>query len=215
MADSRTVIIADLDALLTEYLADMLERHGYHARIAPPVHDAVRDWVRRFGAELCITALALRDGDDIALTVDLVSQVPATKVIVRTANTSTESMQAALAAGAAGYIHKSRGPVVLLETLARVAAGEVVVEGSFTAAPVTPADGQADFHRLVEALAPRQRECLDMMTDGKGTFAMATALGVSTMTVRTHVQAMLARLGVRSRLEALSLVAKYQLPDAA
>ena len=52
-----------------------------------------------------------------------------------------------------------------------------------------------------------------MIVEGKGTFAMAVELGVSTMTVRTHVQAVLTKLGVRSRLEAASLVAKHQLPE--
>ncbi len=213
MKKPGTVVLADIDVLVIAYLADLLERHGYHARIAPPLHAAVRDWIRKYDAELCIIDLVLRDGHDVGMIERLATQSPSTKIVIRTADTSSDVMRSALAAGAAGYVHKSRGPVELLEAIARVADGEIVVEGSFDRTAASRPGEQAEFRRLVAALTPRQRECLQMIVEGKGTFAMAVELGVSTMTVRTHVQAVLTKLGVRSRLEAASLVAKYQLPE--
>ena len=211
MEKPGTVVLADIDVLVTAYLADLLERHGYHARIAPPLHAAVRDWIRKYDAELCIIDLVLRDGHDVGIIERLATQSPSTKIVIRTADTSSDVMRSALAAGAAGYVHKSRGPVELLEAMARITDGEIV--GSFDRTVASRPGEQAEFHRLVAALTPRQRECLEMIVEGKGTFAMAVELGVSTMTVRTHVQAVLTKLGVRSRLEAASLVAKHQLPE--
>lgn len=213
MARTWTAVVADIDEFVTESLSAMLEQHGYRTRIAPPTHAAVRNWIRKYGADFCVVDIALRDGAGAGAIEDLVAEFPSTKVIIRTADTSSTLMREALAAGAAGYVHKSRSAVVLLDAIGRVADGEVVVEGTFAPAIPTQPHERVEFHRMVEALTPRQRECLDMICEGKGTFAMAVELGVSTMTVRTHVQAVLAKLGVRSRLEAVSLVAKHQLPE--
>jgi DNA-binding NarL/FixJ family response regulator len=117
-------------------------------------------------------------------------------------------MRAALDAGASGYVHKSRGPVTLLEAIRRVLDGEVVVEGSFARPAATGPNEHAGLVRLVGSLTPRQYECLELLAEGKGTVAIANHLGVSVMTVRSHVQAVLSKLGVRSRLEAASLMTK-------
>lgn len=208
MEQALAVVVADVDVLAVEYLSDLLERHGFSVRIAPPVHAAVGDWIRRYDADLCLVDIVLRDGGGVGDIAWLHQEHPGTKIIVRTADTSPETMRAALDAGASGYVHKSRGPIVLVEAIRRVVDGEVVVEGSF-ARPAPPNPEQdAEFRRLVALLTPRQYECLELLAEGKGTVAMADQLGVSVMTVRSHVQAVLAKLGVRSRLEAASLMAR-------
>ena len=65
MEQSLAIVVADVDVLAVEYVSDLLERHGFSVRIAPPVHAAVGDWIRRYGAELCLVDIALRDGGDI------------------------------------------------------------------------------------------------------------------------------------------------------
>lgn len=52
-----------------------------------------------------------------------------------------------------------------------------------------------------------------MLVEGLGTTAMARRLGVSATTVRTHVQLLLTKLGVHSRLEAASLAVRHGLQD--
>jgi two-component system nitrate/nitrite response regulator NarL len=210
MEHSFATVIADVDVLAVEHVADLLERHGFRVRIAPPVHAAVGDWILRYGADLCLVDVALRDGVDVEGIAHLHRSYPDTKIIVRTADMSPETMRAVLDAGAVGYIHKSRGPVVFIEAIRRVLEGEVVVEGSFARPSVSGPDDQAGFQRLVASLTPRQYECLELLAEGKSTVAIANHLGVSVMTVRSHVQAMLGKLGVRSRLEAASIMAKHQ-----
>lgn len=207
--DSLAIVVADIDALVTESLANLLERHGHRVRISVPTHNAVHDAVRAFGADVCIIDIALRDGADPANIERLATDFPQTRLVVRTADPSSETMQAALAAGAAGYLHKSRGPVQLIEVLTRVVEGNVVVEGSFARSAPVEEEAAADFHRLLSYLTPRERECLDLIVAGRGTAAMAAQLGVSTMTVRSHVQSVLGKLGVHSRLEAASLAARF------
>ncbi len=209
MEQSFAIVIADVDVLAVEYVSDLLERHGFRVRIAPPVHSAVGDWIRRYGADLCIVDVALREGIDVGGIAQLHREHPETKIVVRTADTSPETMRAVLDAGASGYVHKSRGPVLLLEAIRGVLDGEVVVEGTFARPPAPESTDNDAFSQLVASLTPRQYECLELLAEGKGTVAMANHLGVSVMTVRSHVQAVLGKLGVRSRLEAASIMAKH------
>jgi DNA-binding NarL/FixJ family response regulator len=134
------------------------------------------------------------------------------RVVVLTARNDPALMGAALDAGALGFLHKSRGINVLLDVVRRVAADEVVVEGSF-ARRRTPDDGSAALRRLAGYLTERERECLGMLVAGLDTNGMASRLGVSQTTVRSHVQAVLAKLGVHSRLEAATLAMRHGLCD--
>lgn len=209
---SFSIVLADIDAILTEYLAGFFERRGHRVLISVPAYSAVRDTVHSFDADICVLDLALRDGEDVDSLRRLVVECPSTLAVVRTANPSSECMQAAIDAGAVGYVHKSRGAQVLLETLTRVADGEIVIEGSF-ARPAAEADTTDVTHlrRLVGYLTPRERECLILLAEGKNTVAMAAQLGLSHTTVRSHVQAVLNKLGVHSRLEAATLAVRCQL----
>jgi DNA-binding NarL/FixJ family response regulator len=81
-----------------------------------------------------------------------------------------------------------------------------------TAAATAPVPTEpTDAHRLVPSLTHREWQCLGMMVRGMNTRAMAERLTVSDATVRTHVQSVLAKLGVNSRLEAVALTVRTGL----
>jgi DNA-binding NarL/FixJ family response regulator len=66
-------------------------------------------------------------------------------------------------------------------------------------------------HRAATRLTRREWQCLELMVGGMNTHAMADRLGVSDATVRTHAQAVLAKLGVNSRLQAVALTIRTAL----
>src|SRR5260370_214393 len=68
------------------------------------------------------------------------------------------------------------------------------------------------MHRLATLLTARERECLEMLVEGLDTAAMVARLGVSRTTIRTHIQAVLTKLGVHSRLAAAAGAGRYRLP---
>jgi DNA-binding CsgD family transcriptional regulator len=112
-----------------------------------------------------------------------------------------------LDAGASGYVHKSRGVAALISAVERVLLGNVVVD----IPPATEIRRSARANgaeRLPIRLTTRERECLAMLVEGLDTAAMVVKLGVSRTTVRTHVQAVLNKLGVHSRLEAASFAVR-------
>jgi DNA-binding NarL/FixJ family response regulator len=66
-------------------------------------------------------------------------------------------------------------------------------------------DGPPIFNRLF-LLTPREIEVLEAISDGLSTTKIASLLGVSSATVRSHVKSLLAKLGLHSRVEAVSLI---------
>ncbi len=67
--------------------------------------------------------------------------------------------------------------------------------------------------RRAADLTSRERQCLMMLVDGLDTVAITRHLAVSRTTARTHLQSVLTKLGVHSRLEAVSFAVRYRLPD--
>jgi two-component system nitrate/nitrite response regulator NarL len=116
-------------------------------------------------------------------------------------------------AGASGYVHKTRSVTVLKQTIERVLRGEVVVEAPAKPAIRSRLARQPDALRLAGYLTARERQCLELLVAGQDTAAMVSSLGVSAATVRTHVQALLTKLGVHSRLEAASFAVRHGLLD--
>jgi len=77
------------------------------------------------------------------------------------------------------------------------------------------APAPAGAYRPATSLTQREWQCLGLMVNGMNTRAMAERLTVSDATVRTHVQSVLAKLGVNSRLEAVALTMRTGLlPNA-
>jgi DNA-binding NarL/FixJ family response regulator len=120
-------------------------------------------------------------------------------------------MRRAVRLGAAGYVHKTCGVRKLVHALERVIDGAVVLD---TPRPAASARSDvSEARRLAAHLTARERECLGLLVEGLDTPAMTLRLGVSTTTVRSHVQALLTKLGVHSRLEAATFAVRYDLVD--
>jgi len=212
MGEALDVVLADEDVILTDALTGLLQFEGHRVVAAATTCRALAEHVRNLRPDICVTENRFADGDCIDLLAELATASPETKIVVLTADSSTETMQRALHAGAAAVLHKSRRVAVLLEVLRRVAGGEVVIEGPFIR-PLRERGMAPHLRRLTAYLTSRELECLALLTQGMDTQAMATHLGVSRTTVRSHIQAVLTKLGVHSRLEAASLAVRFGLVE--
>jgi two-component system nitrate/nitrite response regulator NarL len=125
----------------------------------------------------------------------------------------------ALRAGADGYVTKDAEPARLLREIAAVAHGETPISPNMLGALVR------EFQRLNvvrrhrasavrERLTPREFEILTMIADGKSTGAIALELVISIETVRSHVKAVLRKLGVHSRAAAIARLEELRDDDA-
>lgn len=95
-----------------------------------------------------------------------------------------------------GLVSKESGIAALDVALRRVLAGERTITGWRQTAT------RSVRRTALDLLTDREREVLTLMADGSSTAAMATSLGVSENTVRTHVRSVLHKLGVHGRARA-------------
>ncbi|GAA3358358.1 response regulator transcription factor [Saccharopolyspora gregorii] len=213
MGDGSTrVLLGDDHAIFVDALVSALSARGFPVvGTAGSIAGTVAA-VRRLAPDICLLDRFFGDGDGVARLAEVRAAGPATKVVVLTADGDARGVRGALAAGAAGYVNKMCGLSNLLDALTAVAAGETVVALAASRVPAQQQRGDAlDARRLASYLTARERECLGMLTEGAQTATMAKSLGVSPATVRTHVQAVLTKLGVHSRLEAASLALRHDL----
>lgn len=204
------LVLADDHAVFVDALQTVLTQRGFEVSAVAGTVAALLQRVRAVRPDVCVVDRHFTDGD----AVDHIAGVVAagTKVVVLTADGDGDAVVRALDSGAAGYVHKSRGVAALTAAINRVAHGEIVVDlPSWRGPKRSPA--AADAFRLATYLTKRECECLKMLVEGLGTAAMARRLGVSATTVRTHVQSLLTKLGVHSRLEAASLAVRHGLLD--
>jgi ATP/maltotriose-dependent transcriptional regulator MalT len=89
-----------------------------------------------------------------------------------------------------------------------------IIRSARDAAPALT-DEAAETHRLAAHLTRREWQCLELLVQGTSTDTIATTMSVSTTTVRTHVQSLLAKLGVNSRLQAVALTTRTALLSSA
>ncbi|MFG1928172.1 response regulator [Cryptosporangium sp. NPDC048952] len=148
--------------------------------------------------------------DGLTATRLLTDRPNAPAVVVLTTFDLDSYVYEALRAGAAGYLLKDAEPEELLNAVRVVAAGEGMLAPTVTRRLIaTFADGGPPPDPAAEAtlagLTAREREVFVLLASGLSNAELAEELGVGVGTVKTHVNALLTKLGVRDRVRATIL----------
>ena len=202
------VLIVD-DVILAEALSLVLQGRGDFRVVG--VASSAADGLgiaQREQPSIVLMDFHLPDMTGAQATEQLGAVCPGIAVVMLTMDASDETLLAALEAGAAGFLLKSRGVGDVVETVRRAADGENL----FPAATVARLMGAMREQRrreiergaLLDQLTAREMDTLRLMAQGLDTKAIAERLVVSTTTVRTHAQNVLSKLGAHSRLEAVA-----------
>jgi two-component system, NarL family, nitrate/nitrite response regulator NarL len=205
------LVIGDDHSVFLDAMSAVLIQRGYEVTVAGRLADTV-ECVRLKQPDICLIDRHFAGDDGIEAIAEMIALSKNTKVLVLSADPDTEGILHALNAGASGYLHKTRGVAELTGAIERVLRGEVVVDVPKGIKKRQPARTD-QARRLADYLTPRERECLRLLVEGLDTKGMATKMEVSSATVRTHVQSLLSKLGVHSRLEAASFADRYRLLD--
>jgi two-component system, NarL family, nitrate/nitrite response regulator NarL len=206
------LVLGDDHVVFLDALSTVLSQHGYVVSAVARNAPEMVALVRRDRPDACLIDRNAPLDDDAQTIAQVLAASQGTNVVVLGAAAGREAVGRALDAGASGYLHQSRGVGALISALERVLRGEVVVDVPQASAPRRSAEPNQAL-RLAGHLTSRERECLMMLVEGLDTAAMVERLGVSRTTVRTHLQAVLTKLGVHSRLEAASFAVRHRLPD--
>lgn len=206
-----SLVIGDDHSVFLDAMSAVLVQRGYEVTVAGSVAGTI-EAVQLTQPDVCLIDRHFAGDDGIEAIAEMIAASKRTKVLVLSADPDTDGVLQSLHVGASGYLHKTRGVSALTGAIERVLRGEVVVDVPKGIRKRRPQQ-QDDAHRLAGYLTPRERECLTQVVEGLDTAAMAARLGVSPATVRTHVQSLLAKLGVHSRLEAAAYAVRYGLLD--
>ncbi|GAA0612061.1 response regulator transcription factor [Kribbella sandramycini] len=144
--------------------------------------------------------------DGLAATRLLTEKADLPKVLVLTTFDLDEYVYEALRAGASGFLLKDAQPQDLLNAIRIIATGEAVLAPTITrrliqtfTQPQTPTPAPSP---LLNSLTPRERQVLTLIAAGHSNAEIATTLGVTVGTTKSHVNALLTKLNARDRVQA-------------
>ncbi len=152
----------------------------------------------------------------IEATARIASEHPRSRVLILTTFDLDEYAFEGLRAGASGFLLKDAPPSDLVRAIHTVAGGDAVVSPRITRRMLdlfadrmprtaTPSQQQPNLDPRLEHLTPREQEVLLAVAEGLSNLEIAERFVVSEATVKTHVGRVLAKLGVRDRVQAVIL----------
>jgi DNA-binding NarL/FixJ family response regulator len=164
---------------------------------------------RSLSPDVVLMDVRMPEMDGIQATEEIVSGASDTRIIILTTFDLDEYVYAALRAGASGFLLKDAQPAELLAGIRAVASGDAVVAPSITRRLLSsfahrlPAPGRPDERQreLIETLTPREREILLEVARSYSNAEIARRLVLSEATVKSHVGRVLAKLGLRDRVQ--------------
>jgi len=211
-----TIIIADDHPLFRGALCQALAlaMPGARLREAGDLDDLIRALREDDAADLILLDLAMPGAQGFSGLIYLRAQHPAIPVAIVSASEDAANVRRAMSFGAVGFIPKSADSARIAEAVAAILAGGTWVD------PDLPETGQDDavdaIARRLASLTPQQVRVLMMLSEGLLNKQIAYELNVSEATVKAHVSAILQKLGVDSRTQAVITAAKVgAAPDSA
>jgi DNA-binding NarL/FixJ family response regulator len=206
-----TVVLADDQRVVREGLASLL---GLLPDIevlgtASDGEEAIA-LVERLRPDVVLMDLRMPRCDGVAATRRLREQGSTTKVVVLTTYADDRSVVEALRAGARGFLTKDAGAEEIARAIAAVVRGDAAIDPAVQHHLVAAVAAQPE---LPDGLTPREGEVLTLIAQGLSNGEIAARLFVSEATVKSHVNHLFAKTGVRDRAQAVSYAYRQGLAE--
>jgi DNA-binding NarL/FixJ family response regulator len=200
------VVLVDDQVLMRAAFRTILEAQGIAVVGEAGDGDAAVAVARRTRPDVVLMDVRMPGRDGITATAELAATAPGIHVLVLTTFDDDDVLYGALAAGAAGFLLKNSSPEDVVRAVRCVAAGDAVLDPTVARRvfarvarrPVVPAADQA-----VARLTEREKDVLSLIARGLTNAEIARRLDVGEATAKTHVSRVLAKLGVRDRVQAV------------
>ena len=199
------LVVCDDHALILDALGTALADLGYEVTKAARPDDAL-EAVRVVQPDVCLLDANYPEGSGLDVIPRIREVSAGTKVVIFSADFSDDVVRRAIALGASGYVRKDRGLPQLVEAIDLAISGHMAIEPSALQRALRSGDPSEHPTWVLSFLTDREWQVLKCVSDGLSTEEIATELSVRRSTARTHVQNVLTKLGVHSRLQAAALV---------
>jgi DNA-binding NarL/FixJ family response regulator len=151
----------------------------------------------------------LPNGDGVRAAALIRDRLPGCRIVILAAEEDPEVLTSAVEVGASGYLTKASPLSDLVEAIRSVHRGDTLVPaqmlGGLLERLIRRRQEQDEAVRRLGRLTAREREVLSLLAQGGDNDSIAQVLVISPQTARTHIQNVLVKLGVHSRLEAAAL----------
>lgn len=203
--------MADGQALFREAVRVVLESQPDFAVVEEAANGLLAvACAERVRPDVALVDADLPKSDGLSAPALIRERVPECRVLVLSAEEEVTTLIEALRSGASGYLAKASPLAELIEATRAVHRGETVVPshmiGGLVVRLLRAQEEENDALRRIARLTSREREVLVLLADGGNNDVIAGALAISPQTARTHVQNILGKLGVHSRLAAAALL---------
>jgi DNA-binding NarL/FixJ family response regulator len=216
MADTIRVLLVDDQELLRMGYAMVLDAQDDIEVVGEAADGAAAlELIAAHHPDVVLMDVRMPGMDGIEATTKAIQAHPDVKIIVLTTFDLDEYAFAALKAGASGFLLKDVKPADLATAIRHVAAGDAAISPRVARAmlelfaPSLPAPGTAAprgaQHPRLSALTEREVEVLVTLAEGLSNAEIAERLYLSEATVKTHLGNILAKLGLRDRVQAVVL----------
>jgi two-component system, NarL family, nitrate/nitrite response regulator NarL len=216
-AEPKSVLIVDDHILFTDAIRMALEERGLAVSgVASTGAEALRIG-EMVEFDLALVDLNLPDADGLDVAKTLVNMRPEAKVLVVTASNDPQMVLETMRLGLHGFLPKDTPLNLFMRSVGTALKGQMVIPHRLAnAAAGGMSEEERDARLLARHLTARELEILTMLAEGATGAEIRARLVVSPNTVRTHIQNILTKLQVHSRLEAAAFAVKYEIvrPEA-
>ncbi|MCJ8054155.1 response regulator transcription factor [Shinella curvata] len=216
MASALTIIIADDHPLFRGALKQALTGMDGNPDIveAGDFEAARKAAETNSNADLLLLDLAMPGVSGLSGLISLRAEFQSLPVVIVSASDDPVTIRRALDLGASGFISKSASIEDIREGIASVLAGNIYTPGGYVRGPEQDNE-VADLIARLRTLTPQQSRVLAMLAEGLLNKQIAYELGVSEATIKAHVSAILLKLNVDSRTQAVIQLGKIGAAQAA
>jgi two-component system nitrate/nitrite response regulator NarL len=206
------VLLADLQPLFNEALEALLSRGGHTVVGRCASAEETLMAVGRLQPDLLLVDAALGLGGSPSLVAQALQAHPGVKVLLLGDDRDVDLLLAAIRAGAAGVVGKTHAASTVLRIAAAVLAGEGAIPRSMLLEVARRiAAGSSSADSPLARLSPRERQVLALLRRGWDNARIGRDLYISQHTVRTHIQNILEKLGMHSKLEAATFAMQQSM----
>jgi DNA-binding NarL/FixJ family response regulator len=170
----------------------------------------------REAVDVVLMDYRLPDGTGVEATRAIKARWPSSRVVMLTAIDDDETVLESIQAGADGYLTKDKAIEEVVATVRAAYAGATLLPRSVIIAiarRVAEARDRQAERMPVETLTPRELEVLKALTEGLSTPEICDRLFITPNTLRTHVQNIMGKLRVHSKLEAVAFALRHRLVE--
>lgn len=205
------ILLADGHSLFREAVKAVLESED-DFQVVAEARDGLQavSEAERTRPHIALLDSALPNCDGIKATALIKERVDCCQILVMSDEEDRMTLIDAMSAGASGYLTKEYPLADLIEATRALHRGETMVPprmlGGLLGHLIQRRRETDDALKSMGKLTRREREVLALLADGSDNDAIAQALVISPQTARTHIQNVLGKLGVHSRLEAAAFV---------